>query len=147
MSAHFTLGTSVVVAVAALIGAAALPAGSATDPNRYDESAVKAVVRGTAYGWKTIDDAGHTPIGVHSVIEMSDRVRVVFTTPCTRIAGAGATPDETYVVNGIATGASVALGHMDILFAKNGARISPNAAQIVGSNVWVDVSCWQEASQ
>lgn len=98
---------------------------------------ISCVVRGLNGSYFALDDAGHTPFGVHGVFMMSDRVRIAYDEPVTRLSSIQVTPDETYVRNGIHVGASGALGHVDVFFAKNGVPLAPVNAQLAGSNIWV----------
>ena len=132
------LGLLVLVAAFATVLVAQHPDRAQATATQAPTLVMTGVLRCASGKFSALNDAGHQSFGIASVQTLSDRVRVTYTTPITAYGTAFADPDETYTIHDIDTGASGALDHMDIFIAKGGVKISPTAACISGSNIWVE---------
>lgn len=93
-----------------------------------------------ASSWATIDDAGHTPIGIGGVqIVASDRVRVSYTQEAEKVVTFSVTVDEAFAAAGVRCGASVGLTYADIFFYMGTSQtpVNPGLLSRAGANVWL----------
>lgn len=125
------------LAFAAYILGVGLPE-TQTPPTHY-----YGIARSLPTGWILVDDANHTPVGLHSPYCMPDtgELRISYVTPLVTVGTAGVMPDETYAGR-VDMGPSVGLGYIYVMFRTfTGTTIhcSSSTLQKSNSNIFVFV--------
>ena len=81
---------------------------------------VSCILRNTGQGWYILDVGKHAPVGVASVEQFSDLLRLHYNFTAQTIGAVLATADETYILQDIICGCSMNAGYTDIYFKKVG---------------------------
>lgn len=89
--------------------------------------------------WMVLDDAGHQPSGIASVVPYSNRVRVTYDECVYRVGYLHVTPDEAFTAAGVRVGASVGLCYADLFFYMGTSQtpVDPRLLSRAGANVWI----------
>jgi hypothetical protein len=83
---------------------------------------VAGAIRNSGTGFQLINDAAHTPVGIHSVTTAADGMSVTLklTFQGASVGSVVAAPDETLAAAGYAVGASVGLGSITLFASQPG---------------------------
>ncbi len=104
------------------------------------EVTVAASLRNSGKGWYVIKDGEHEPLGVASVTNDSEVIRVNLNFKAKKIHTVVISADEAYATElALVCGASVSLTYIDIKCGHKGAKglVNPNTLTIPGGNLWV----------
>lgn len=92
---------------------------------------VHCVIRNSGNGWGILNDIGHLPIGVSSLVQLPDRVEVIFDFVAKKVHSFAVVPDETYAaLDQYVAGASVGFDKAVIFFARPTVNSKVNPANI-----------------
>lgn len=113
--------------------------------------ALSCVLRCVGGVWNFIQDAGHEPRRISTVVTEGNNIVVNYSKTYTKVLGSQVSVDETYSGSplGITCGASVGLNRSIIqmyrtVLQANGiskAPLTPAQASIPGSNIWFSAKC------
>lgn len=81
---------------------------------------VACFLRNVGLGWYVIDNEGHWPLGVAGVDTLGDRLRLRFDFRARRVHTFVVTLDETYILQDLIAGASVAYDNAEIYIKRVG---------------------------
>jgi hypothetical protein len=77
------------------------------------------VLRNNGNGWELINDGGHTPINISSVVLEGNNIRINHTSGASVVGSLLCVADETFAVGGYSFGASVGANHSIISLARH----------------------------
>lgn len=101
---------------------------------------VAATIRNTGAGWYVIKDADHEPIGVASVSNDSEVIRVKLNFKAKKIHTVVVGADDAYATElNLVCGASVAFEYIDIKCGHKGVTglVNPNTLTLPSGNLWI----------
>lgn len=129
--------TALLFCVVWVLGSGISTVGETTHAHYYG------VVRSLSTGWILIDDANHTPVGLHSPYCMPDtgELRITYTTPLVTVGTANVTMDETYAGK-VFGGPSVGLEYIYLTWRINGSTVHCSSSTLRTSsnaNAFVEV--------
>lgn len=94
-------------------------------------------IRNNGQQWLAIDDDKHSPLNIQSIIDKDDYLQIHYKQNARQVGFLIITPDETFVQQGIAAGASVGTSFSIIKFSKNGLPIKPSELTEKSGNFWL----------
>lgn len=111
-------------------------------PGTHYQMVACTIRRIDATTWAALDDAGHAPTGVASVVKMADRVRINYDFTASKVGSLTATPDESFAAagsGGVRVGSSVGTSYADVFFyiGTSSTPVDPGTLSTAGANVWV----------
>lgn len=91
--------------------------------------------------WSVIDDAGHTPVNLASVVDKGTHLAVGFGFTAEEVISLTVTPDEAYAMQGFTFGASVGFYEARVYIHQEGqpigSHVRPEDMPEGNSNIWV----------
>jgi hypothetical protein len=97
------------------------------------------------YDWYVIDDDGHQPLNMGSIVTTDTYVEIVFPIPAVEVGFIQVTPDESFIKTpDVRVGASVGFTSAKLFFAMDSttAVINPRQLSRANTNVWVTGKNW-----
>ena len=102
---------------------------------------VFAIIRPDENGkWYILDDKNHSPIGIVSVAQFTDRIEVYYEHDYQDIYWSAVTPDDSLNLMDIDVGASVDRDKTKIFLAKSGKLINPSEVNMPVANIWIYIN-------
>lgn len=106
-----------------------------------DPSVACVIRRAGGQPWSAIDDGGHTPVGIRSIVETENAVRVYYDFTAGTIYSFSASVDETMAALGYSVGASVGLEYADVYIYRIESGIvvpvDPRTIDESRGNIWI----------
>lgn len=99
---------------------------------------VAGTIRNTGDGWEVLTDTGHEPLHVSSVTNDSLKITIHHSFKAKKVVSFTITPDETYMKEGMKSGASVGLDKTVVFLSREGEKVYLNPNSVVNSkgNFW-----------
>lgn len=98
------------------------------------------IIRNAGTGWNILIDSDHQPIGVTSLTQMSDRLRLFYDFTAVKVHSFHVTEDETYAaLDPHKAGASVGFSYADIYIGRTGVagKLNPSTVANANGNLFV----------
>ena len=91
--------------------------------------------------WYLLNDSGHEPHNVSSIVQTTNSIRVNYTETCSQVHYTSTDPDETLTVMDIDVGTRGSFAYALIFPAKAGSQISTYSITNTGANIWFYMQC------